>query len=623
MGGVAKAVTGAVDSVVSTVGKAVEDVGDVVVDKVVKPVANAVEKTVEAAMDDPVNTAIRVAAFAVGGPAGLAIANGTIALAQGQSFEDAALTAGKSYVIGQAGMQAGQYAGAAASEAGYGAYAANTAQGAAQGATSSALSGGDAQTGALMGALGGVNKSVAQSASDQMFEDWARGEAERAYDNAPSPTEQDVLAADPSIKMDFPLTTPTDATGPGYYDEVTGAYIPAEYGQLQAPLTDASGTNLSSMDGYTYDPNTSTWETPDGLKTDLSYLENSNQAMSGSDLLAPPTEYQPSGYDPLLKTSQIQKGLNFATNAILNGSSSPRSPSGLGLKPTGSTGLKPPTSERYGSPQLLAGNSLGADSTGDPFYLQQLKQLYSSLTPQMQQALMTNNGNASNTGAANLASNAFELQSPLTMASGGSADSSKTTESVFPQAATGLSRGPIMGGGQRKVATLAPLVQMSQQITRHAKGGLSVSHPDIPKDHKPEFITGKTGYYASGRGTGQSDDIPAVLHHGDFVMDADTVAALGDGSSKAGAQALEQFRNHIPVRASGGGKVIPAQIADGEYVLPEAFVTALGKGDNARGAKILESMRKNLREHKRSAPTSKIPPKAKSPLEYIKMGTKG
>ena len=136
-------------------------------------------------------------------------------------------------------------------------------------------------------------------------------------------------------------------------------------------------------------------------------------------------------------------------------------------------------------------------------------------------------------------------------------------------------------------------------------------------------MTGHTGYYASGKGTGQSDDIPAVLQHGDFVVDADTVAALGDGSSKAGAHALEQFRKHIPVRAKAGGRAIPAQIADGEYVLPEAFVTALGQGDNARGAKMLDAMRHQIREHKRSAPTSKIPPKAKSPLEYIKMGKKG
>lgn len=620
MGGVAKAVTGAVDSVVSTVGDAVEDVGDFIVDDIVKPVANAVEKTVDAALDDPVNTAIRVAAFAVGGPAGLAIANGTIALAQGESIGDAAMLAGKTYVVGQAGAAAGQYAGAAAAEAGYGTYAANAASGATAGATRSALSGGDAETGALMGALGGVNKATAQDISDAQFEEWSRGQAEQAYNNAYSPTEQDVLAADPSIPINFETSTPTDATGPGYYDETTGQFIPAEYGQVQAPLTDASGTNYSSMDGYTYDPNTSTWETPDGLKTDLGYLSNSREAVSGSDLLEPPNDYQSEGYNPLLSKSAIEKGLNYVTNALLNpaNSLSGRVPAGTLNRP-----VQKPTSEQYGSPTLMAGNSLAGESTGDPYYLQHLKQLYSSLTPEMSQYLMNNNGN-NPTGGAMLAQNtAPEIQSPLTMASGGVADSSKTTESVFPQAVTGLSRGPIMGGGQRKVAQLTPLTQLSQQITRKASGGLPALHGDIPKDHKPEFVTGHTGYYANGKGTGQSDDIPAVLQHGDFVVDADTVAALGDGSSKAGAEALEQFRKHIPVRAKSGGRAIPAQIADGEYVLPEAFVTALGQGDNARGAKLLDSMRKKVREHKRSAPTSKIPPKAKSPLEYIKMGKKG
>jgi hypothetical protein len=51
-------------------------------------------------------------------------------------------------------------------------------------------------------------------------------------------------------------------------------------------------------------------------------------------------------------------------------------------------------------------------------------------------------------------------------------------------------------------------------------------------------------------------------------------------------------------------------------------VTALGGGDNKAGAKILDGLREKLRAHKRSAPTSKIPPKAKSPLDYIK-GAKG
>ena len=147
----------------------------------------------------------------------------------------------------------------------------------------------------------------------------------------------------------------------------------------------------------------------------------------------------------------------------------------------------------------------------------------------------------------------------------------------------------------------------------------------MPEGHNPEFITGLTGYYASGRGTGQSDDIPAMLHEGDHVADADVVAALGDGSSKAGAQVLDNLRKSIPYAKGGEAKSepVPAKIADGEYVFPAAFVTALGGGDNKLGAKLLDTMREELRKHKRSAPDNKIPPKAFSPLKYIEMGLKG
>jgi hypothetical protein len=156
-----------------------------------------------------------------------------------------------------------------------------------------------------------------------------------------------------------------------------------------------------------------------------------------------------------------------------------------------------------------------------------------------------------------------------------------------------------------------------------AAGGLPKKYQDaMPDDHNPEFVTVMTGYYACGGGTGQSDDIPAMLHDGDYVMDADVVAALGDGSSKAGREVLEGFRSQIRHDETSKGKPVPAKIADGEYVFPAGFVSALGGGDNKAGAKILDGLREKLRAHKRSAPTSKIPPKAKSPLDYIKQ-TKG
>jgi hypothetical protein len=167
---------------------------------------------------------------------------------------------------------------------------------------------------------------------------------------------------------------------------------------------------------------------------------------------------------------------------------------------------------------------------------------------------------------------------------------------------------------------LRPLKHIYSSMTGgYAKGGLPEKyHAAAPEGHHPEFITGVTGYYACGGGTGQSDDIPAMLHDGDYVMDAETVSALGDGSSKAGKHVLDGFRTQVPHKAQGGSNPVPAKIADGEYVFPAAFVSALGGGDNKRGAEILDGLRTKLRAHKRGAPLDKIPPKAKDPIDYIK-----
>ena len=59
--------------------------------------------------------------------------------------------------------------------------------------------------------------------------------------------------------------------------------------------------------------------------------------------------------------------------------------------------------------------------------------------------------------------------------------------------------------------------------------------------------------YVSGGGTGRSDEIPAYLSDGEYVVDAETVSMLGDGSSKAGAEALNGMREGI---RSHKGKVL-------------------------------------------------------------------
>jgi len=60
----------------------------------------------------------------------------------------------------------------------------------------------------------------------------------------------------------------------------------------------------------------------------------------------------------------------------------------------------------------------------------------------------------------------------------------------------------------------------------------------------------RDSFAVEGPGTGRSDDIPAVLSDGEYVIDAETVALLGDGSSKAGAKKLDEMR--VKVRKHKG-----------------------------------------------------------------------
>lgn len=48
-----------------------------------------------------------------------------------------------------------------------------------------------------------------------------------------------------------------------------------------------------------------------------------------------------------------------------------------------------------------------------------------------------------------------------------------------------------------------------------------------------------------GGADGRSDDVNAVLSDGEYVMDAESVAMLGNGSSKAGAAKLDQMRSKL------------------------------------------------------------------------------
>ena len=71
-------------------------------------------------------------------------------------------------------------------------------------------------------------------------------------------------------------------------------------------------------------------------------------------------------------------------------------------------------------------------------------------------------------------------------------------------------------------------------------GALDVVH----HSGKPRLDFRK-GAAVTGEGDGQSDDIPAMLADGEFVFPADVVAALGNGSTKAGSDKLYEMMHSI------------------------------------------------------------------------------
>jgi hypothetical protein len=82
------------------------------------------------------------------------------------------------------------------------------------------------------------------------------------------------------------------------------------------------------------------------------------------------------------------------------------------------------------------------------------------------------------------------------------------------------------------------------------------------------------GGYVPGGSGGMDDDVPAIidgkgparLSSGEFVFDAATVAALGDGNNTAGAKKLDGLRKAIRKKAYGHEKQPPQNYSVGDLV---------------------------------------------------------
>ncbi len=118
----------------------------------------------------------------------------------------------------------------------------------------------------------------------------------------------------------------------------------------------------------------------------------------------------------------------------------------------------------------------------------------------------------------------------------------------------------VRGGGRRLQAAgytrdasgtwMPPPAQLGQGMPGNAMGGYQhggefdywAQNADVQLASPTVSAAGR---YVKGPGTGRSDDIPARLSDGEYVMDAETVALLGDGSGDAGAKRLDEMRSNL------------------------------------------------------------------------------
>lgn len=93
--------------------------------------------------------------------------------------------------------------------------------------------------------------------------------------------------------------------------------------------------------------------------------------------------------------------------------------------------------------------------------------------------------------------------------------------------------------------------------------------------------------------------------------------AYADGGEVEGALS-QVFEGAVMGDEGGQSDLINIRVSPGEYVMDAESVSALGDGNTEAGVAKLDELRRNLREQKRSTPNDQIPPEALGPLSYLK-----
>jgi hypothetical protein len=600
----------AVGDVFEAVGDVVEGVGDVVGDAL-----EYVGNTVEAVIEDPLPTLISIAGAAIGIPPPLTSA--AITAAKGGDLEDIVLSAGTSYAAGQAGKFVSSNISPAISQtltsAGVEDAVLNKAitDAASRGLTSGIISeirGGDFEQGALSGLTGSlVTSGVKEFGSEldpTLQKTISSGLTAAALGQDPSAAISNTLIKEglssPLIKQGL-QSIADDSWGVNQQIQSLGETQSPEISSYSTPYTDGSYSlsgDAEAQEGDFYGTPTA-YTDLEGYSPDLikqlyegTYAgTESSEAEAREQLGDLYSLVYPDGYPTL---SSVYEGLGYDADLIKQlyegtyaGSESSEAEARDQLGdlynlvysdgyPTSSSAYEGLGYDANTINQLMSGTYYGPEQTEAEVRQQMGDELFNlaypygynaatsgySMMPTTTSGTRTTSGTKTTGGLGGIAVN-NQNQNIADTFGGGQTPIAQTQANLL------FTGQPMQQAGKDYGQIIRELASVLGQKGYKVGGSVHVPGPEGKLYAKHET----RGFAVGGPGTGQSDDIPTMLSDGEYVFDADTVAALGDGSSKAGAEILDKFRQEI-------------------------------------------------RSHKRSAPADRIPPKAKSPLAYLKAAKK-
>jgi hypothetical protein len=219
-----------------------------------------------------------------------------------------------------------------------------------------------------------------------------------------------------------------------------------------------------------------------------------------------------------------------------------------------------------------------------------------------------------------------------------------TWDSVMPQQEGQNPQNPnqprfsYSGMPQQNAATPSSYGSMNDIFSRDSKkmpepektNYMDVLEKYLPKEARARFKDGgkvrelapiTKSQYIHGSEKGQDDNVYVDVPKNSFVLDAATVAALGDGNSLAGKEVLDDWVSKIYDKINIKRKIkkeaVPCALSPGEYSIDDDVVFYMGRGNMNLGHKTLEKLVKKIRKHKGHIVNS-IPPAAHSIEKYLK-----